>query len=216
MRFKQILVILVPLLTIAFGCAAYNYVAPYKQFDHEKHEMPIVQQGKDCFFCHDVTIAEKDQVKRVLILRNMLKESDEKKFVEGTCHTCHIDRNVEIKEGAKGPSDCYVCHDDLRSVMPDDHNGLWVDSHGNAAKEVWYDGAWNPKSDEAKSLSYPTCDSCHAQWFCADCHTARDLGKSEMHPRTFKTAHVAAAAVDPASCSSCHTARYCRDCHAGK
>jgi hypothetical protein len=67
--------------------------------------------------------------------------------------------------------------------------------------------------DVSKLTNYPTCQSCHDQRFCVDCHSARDTAKRVMHPRTFRVSHVAAAYADPASCGSCHSTRFCGDCH---
>lgn len=210
MHSKLLLFIMLPLFIIALSCAAYKYVPPYKHFDHEKHNDSVAQEKMDCFSCHNVTVTEKDPQKRIELLKKTLKESDDKRFVEGTCHKCHVDKDTRVENGT---DNCRACHDDLRSVMPDDHKGLWVNMHGDAAKEVWYDGGFKKKAERSKLTNYPTCDNCHSQWFCVDCHTSRDLAKAKMHPRTFRTAHVAAAVADPASCSSCHTTRYCRDCH---
>lgn len=179
---------------VIWGCVAYKYIAPYQTFNHESHETALLQNGMDCFSCHKVDVDEKDPLKRLEKLVQMLKESDDKRFTDKElCHKCH--RDVLTKRD-DAPARCVVCHDNLREILPSDHEGLWKATHGVKAQ-----------------VSDKICMDCHDKWYCADCHTATDMSETKMHPRTFKIAHVAAAITDPQSCGTCHNSSFCLDCH---
>ncbi len=214
MRSKMyLLLMLIPLVLVIYSCAAYRYITPYRGFNHEQHEATVVQKGWDCFTCHKVEVAqsfwdEPDPQKRAEVLRKMLEQIQNKEFVEDRCHWCHIEINTRVAEAT--PS-CAACHDNLHQVKPDTHNGTWIYAHTASALENGYNGVYRVR----ETTTMYTCESCHNEWYCVDCHTARDRERSWMHNRNFRISHVAAAVSDPGLCGSCHTTRYCIDCHGG-
>lgn len=205
-------VLIFSLLLFVTGCALYRYATPYRTFDHELHENNIVKSNKDCFTCHKVEApkgfaTEKDPIKKVVMVRKMLEQiGDKKEFNQGQCHACHTEAKTKA-EGA--PGRCEVCHDNLHQVKPESHKGGWTYNHAVIALENGYNGIISAASEKTDY----SCDSCHNQWFCVNCHNARDETDNLAHPRTFRIGHVALAVADPAQCSACHTAGFCIDCH---
>ncbi len=58
-----------------------------------------------------------------------------------------------------------------------------------------------------------SCASCHAQRFCADCHTGERV-THRYHKANFVSTHAPQAYSRETDCSSCHSAEaFCRDCH---
>ena len=192
---RPVIFILLTVISICVlcGCVAYRYVTPYNTYNHEQHENALLARDMDCFSCHVVDVDERDPLKRLQKLKEMLKEDNHKKFDTKLCHQCHIDEKTKQEEA---PTRCRLCHENLNEILPSDHQGFWKNTHAVAAQ-----------------VSDAKCLECHDRWYCADCHTARDMSRARMHPRAFRIAHVAAASVDPASCSSCHSSAFCRDCH---
>lgn len=176
-----------------FSCVAYRYSTPYQTYNHEIHEESLLDRNMDCFSCHKVDINETDPIKRLTMIRDMLKEDNDKRFDAKQCHVCHLDEKTKRSDA---PSKCRLCHEILQEITTQDHQGVWENSHATIAK-----------------VSDKNCLNCHDRWYCVDCHTSRDMTNNNMHPRVFKLNHAVAAKVDPASCSSCHRSSFCRDCH---
>jgi len=207
---KLIPLILLLFATLFYSCVAFRYVQPTSIFNHELHEKEVVKQRMDCFSCHNVIIDEPDIAKRVELLKQTLKDSPDKRFIQGTCHKCHVDMMTKVLEA---PNRCQGCHHDMDRIIPRSHNADWVRTHAISIKDagingVYYDGFYK---DGKKAMF--ACSTCHDEFFCVDCHTARDFARIKMHPRTYKIAHVSAAVADPASCGTCHTTSFCSDCH---
>jgi hypothetical protein len=58
------------------------------------------------------------------------------------------------------------------------------------------------------------CAECHAQRYCADCHSGAD--SRAFHPANFLERHAPEVFAGGADCQSCHSAEtFCRSCHAG-
>jgi hypothetical protein len=210
MRSKCFIAILIFTLLVT-GCAIYRYATPYRHFDHELHENNIVKAEKDCFTCHKVNppsgfYTEKDPIKKVVMVRKMLEQIQDKEFNQGECHNCHTKAATKVEDA---PMRCEVCHDNLHQVKPDSHNGSWKNNHAAIAFENGFNGVIT----DIKAQTDYSCASCHNEWFCVNCHNSRDTSKSNMHGKTFRISHVTLAVADPASCTSCHTAGYCISCH---
>lgn len=63
----------------------------------------------------------------------------------------------------------------------------------------------------AEALS---CQGCHAQSFCKDCHVGEKVGPRRYHVANFVTGHAAEAYGRDTECSTCHnTTAFCRACH---
>jgi hypothetical protein len=58
-----------------------------------------------------------------------------------------------------------------------------------------------------------TCEGCHEQRFCSDCHAGEN--RRLFHPANFAQRHAADSYGRETECSSCHNAElFCRSCHA--
>lgn len=57
-----------------------------------------------------------------------------------------------------------------------------------------------------------TCDGCHAQQFCSDCHAGEN--QRRFHPANFTQRHAADSYGRESDCAACHnTEAFCRTCH---
>lgn len=62
------------------------------------------------------------------------------------------------------------------------------------------------------AASRQTCQGCHTQRFCSDCHAGEN--RRAFHPLNFVTSHGADTYARDRECASCHnTEVFCRDCH---
>jgi predicted CXXCH cytochrome family protein len=58
-----------------------------------------------------------------------------------------------------------------------------------------------------------TCEGCHEQRFCSDCHAGEN--RRVFHPANFAQRHAADSYGRETECASCHNAElFCRSCHA--
>ena len=66
-------------------------------------------------------------------------------------------------------------------------------------------------SAAAEALS---CQGCHKESFCKDCHVGEQVGARRYHVANFATRHASTAYGRDVECSTCHnTAAFCRSCH---
>jgi predicted CXXCH cytochrome family protein len=74
-------------------------------------------------------------------------------------------------------------------------------------------GRWFDRNHAALAASQPgSCQACHAQNFCSDCHEAPV--NPTYHPRNFALQHSSQAYNQRLECSTCHEVRtFCRACH---
>jgi hypothetical protein len=124
-----------------------------------------------------------------------------------TCLGCH----PHDQQFANGQ--CYACHLDLthfplKPTTAFSHQGNFTRAHPPIARSV-----------------SASCDACHEQLFCADCHAARTrpMKPEELHPERvdrnfihwgdFLTRHSIEARGNEAACQKCHTVSFCSDCH---
>jgi hypothetical protein len=57
-----------------------------------------------------------------------------------------------------------------------------------------------------------TCEGCHEQRFCSDCHAGEN--RRRFHPANFTARHAADSYGRETECASCHNAElFCRSCH---
>lgn len=103
---------------------------------------------------------------------------------------------------------CSTCHTDWRTAM--DHREDWASRHQFPAAQ-----------------QKRTCELCHTQAFCADCHANKEELKpsdkykdapqrSMPHRGDYVNQHKIDGKLDPASCFPCHGYKNnerCRTCH---
>jgi hypothetical protein len=62
------------------------------------------------------------------------------------------------------------------------------------------------------AASATTCEGCHTQRFCTDCHAGET--RRAFHPANFVAGHASDVYARDRDCASCHnTEVFCRDCH---
>lgn len=62
------------------------------------------------------------------------------------------------------------------------------------------------------SAGQQTCEGCHTQRFCSDCHAGES--RRAFHPPNFSAGHAASTYARDRECASCHnTEVFCRACH---
>ena len=161
-------------------------------FSHEVHKKAFDKMGFDCTTCHPMNIQaeNKDELEIEQIIKN-----SEQSFFPGkeTCHFCHYN----TVSGNIAPGDCKICHINPRDVQPNNHNFNWMEKHAVFSKS-------NLKS----------CENCHSQAFCNDCHKRRDIPTMRVHDRNFRFIHGIEARANPNSCGKCHQEQsFCQTCH---
>lgn len=147
--------------------------------------------------------------------------------IRGQCVGCHagvieasssgprlppMDTCLECHQSMFEQADCTPCHsaENLRSLRPETfmrHDVGWLRQHGMTA-----------------ARQQAICTECHAETWCADCHSTRRglpierrqperLERALVHRGDFVTRHPIEARSDPARCTSCHAPQSCDSCH---
>lgn len=107
--------------------------------------------------------------------------------VMNNCMACH-DTPDEI-------SGCYSCHTENENLVPQDHVVSWKTEHG------------------LYSESETTCQSCHTESYCIDCHQGEN-SFSQSHTADFIITHGMSFLVRETDCETCHQSiDYCVECH---
>ncbi|MCK5689795.1 hypothetical protein KAI87_11025 [Myxococcota bacterium] len=123
-----------------------------------------------------------------------------------TCLACH--NHQEEYDQAK----CLHCHPSfqrkpLEAVAEFSHEGGWMGKHGMMARS---EGA--------------SCEQCHTQSMCAECHSSvhpdlpsrlypEKVNEPLMHRGDFITTHGMEARLEGDSCMRCHKTHECSECH---
>jgi hypothetical protein len=149
--------------------------------------------------------------------------------VEGECTRCHSNAKTATELPVERPpmSRCLTCHNHkeeyeasrclrchpnlqkmpLEALAEFNHAGNWLDRHGMLARSV---GA--------------TCNECHPQVMCTECHSKVAAGmparlyperveRSLIHRGDWLSAHPIEARAEGDMCLRCHKSNYCQDCH---
>jgi len=161
-------------------------------FSHELHKKTLEKEGFDCFVCHtvNVEIEGKDEAD----IEALIKVSEQTFFPgKQTCHFCHYNPT----SGNIAPRECSICHINPGDVQPKNHNFNWMEKHAIFSKS------------DLKS-----CENCHSQSFCNDCHKRRDIPTMRVHDRNFRFIHGIEARANPNSCGKSHQEQsFCQTCH---
>ena len=123
-----------------------------------------------------------------------------------TCFRCHD------HDAARDARTCDACHRGLdnTTMLPQSHlahDGDWMREHGTKA-----------------ASSGDSCQSCHRESFCAECHakTAVVIPATahfenpftpSVHRAGFEARHALEARSDPGACTTCHQPERCIACH---
>ncbi|MFO0980600.1 MAG: hypothetical protein U1E76_02455 [Planctomycetota bacterium] len=183
----------------------------------------------DCGYCHTEpehagTRPDKDRALH-------FPHQDHLPRVKGNCQRCHTPSHAGDAHPMGHPShtECFQCHpmqkffDELqcskchaalydRLIRPVDrfqHDKDWVNRHGEFTR---------------MPRNLATCQQCHDDNFCADCHQeqrfiltstlAREkVAQNFIHPGDWIHRHMTFARARPETCLTCHSTRTCLDCH---
>ncbi len=191
---KRFLSLIAVALIAASSCVQKGKVNYSKQvgaiarFKHSYHKEFIEKHG--CVPCHQMNVkikwTELEQVDKGIHKLDMPSKV--------TCHYCHNNPKTPAKDA---PTQCYICHYNMKEIEPANHkNPNWTKVH-----KLAYEA--NPKE----------CSNCHKQVFCIDCHIRRGVIQHMVHPRNYEYTHSIEAAADPGKCSKCHHIGFCMECH---
>lgn len=123
------------------------------------------------------------------------------------CSTCHTQ------------DDCKACHvqpvPDLVAALPAREQGrapgVMVVAHPPESHASPFFLQAHPALAASGSTS---CNTCHTESFCTECHDAATGSGNAYHPPDFVARHPASAFAQTEECSTCHnTAVFCRECH---
>ncbi len=103
-----------------------------------------------------------------------------------TCDKCH--------NGIKASADCNYCH--TKQVKPKEHNEQWEHKHALEAR-----------------VNLSSCESCHQQDICLDCHYQKNI-EPISHDNNYYYTHATDAKLHTTECYLCHLQEdYCQRCH---
>lgn len=197
--------------------------------DHSVH----TQNGVTCTTCHNRVAHPEQNVEYTL-------EGDRKHenwMLMEACYRCHT-LNGKSAFSKPAPGECAACHPPNFKLVPADHDAAnWYTEFGDSAghasaakaetsrtaeilaryeehKPEYGDHAAGPVLPPAASIG--SCQTCHADQFCADCH-----GAPIPHPADFTQNHGDAGKNNPEACARCHAASeadaksltFCNNCH---
>lgn len=92
---------------------------------------------------------------------------------------------------------CLQCHDDMSSLIPNDHKLGWQKHHGKEALA---------KKQE--------CSLCHNDHECSRCHASGIQGGKKPHPINYIATHGRDARTGRDDCMTCHRgSESCNKCH---
>lgn len=112
------------------------------------------------------------------------------------CYDCH--GLAHGKQGEMAPPECGVCHPPGFDLKPAYHK-----------KEGFFPGEHVKKARE----NVTHCYTCHAQPFCADCHTARKAIPQDHKAANWGTTHGEIKGFELDNCNICHAYEFCAKCH---
>lgn len=180
----------------------------------------LLPEMETCYSCHDEDMdCESCHLngEEPIILPRIEKYSEKfnhKIHAENeiSCEKCHADVLVKekVNSGLHLPAmdDCMVCHD-----TPDDLNGCYL-CHTENEKLVPENHIASWKVDHGLySESDNSCQNCHTESYCIDCHQGENLS-SQTHPADFIITHGMSFQVRELDCETCHqSVDYCVECH---
>jgi len=181
----------------------------------------LLPEMETCYSCHDEDMAcESCHLKgedpiELPRVENYSKKFNHQLHAENniSCEKCHsqIAEKEEVNSGMHLPlmndcmtchetpneiNGCYTCHDQTENLIPEDHKIV----------------SWN-KEHGLYSESENTCQSCHTESYCIDCHQGENT-MSQSHPADFIITHGMSFLVRETDCETCHESRdYCIECH---
>lgn len=167
-------------------------------YDHELHQQKVfAPQGITCNECHYIQVDPTTKKARpepgfeLASVRRSFKE---------ICHNCHQSRDPK---NLTAPQGCFTCHQSIENfdaIKPQNH--LFI--------------GWNRSHAINARIDGDSCQSCHTNSQCVQCHLRRNDIIPQVHTRNFRYYHSVEARTHPYSCDACHSKSFCTDCHIGR
>lgn len=206
--------------------------AEYVPFDNPEreliysHKYHLENAKMECTACHQ----KFDQV-------DYSHETDKGMPEMELCFGCHNDGMGSVKSefkeinksGLAASKNCELCHSDLTSIKPKNHNiSGFAKLHGNFSRTNAFDS---------------NCETCHTESYCQTCHSgspllaikdaasnkisdrstkigvgadAKNLTLQNVHSLNYLFTHGFEARTKKTECYTCHDQQtFCNDCHSG-
>jgi len=110
------------------------------------------------------------------------------------CLDCHEDRSVSVT--------CQTCHLGTDRLTPPSHEGDFRRVHADLSR-----------FDANLIDGEKTCQTCHQDDFCQDCHESENVDE-RTHPLNWEFTHALEAQSAEVTCQSCHSElTFCAECH---
>lgn len=123
----------------------------------------------------------------------------------GRCNTCHTRQDCLACHVGSVPAQVTALPSRRQTVAP----GVGLKIHAPKSHASQFFMKVHPTLASSDNRS---CETCHAESFCTDCHDGPSNGG--YHPADYVMRHPADAFGQDAECSACHnTTVFCRDCH---
>lgn len=184
-------------------------------------------ETRDCSQCHGLSYAREGAARAREVLR--FDHGQHMAKVKGDCVRCHSDAGSGAALLRPRMGQCLSCHGHDEAFAAQRCEGCHVDlrTEGTMPEDHLVHGA-NFARDHALAASRADgmCSTCHAERFCASCHTGsmmpvvtdrmnfdRPTG-SGLHRAGFMSRHAEEARNAPGLCTTCHAPEGCADCHA--
>ncbi len=181
----------------------------------------------NCGFCHTDPEHPRTYVARERDLKMNHTEHIER--VKEDCTVCHKSLPEPLVTQVKAPSmnTCLDCHEHDEHWAKGECSTCHVDLHKYPLKPIAnfsHRGDWlKNHSAEARSAG-ASCETCHEQSFCSECHSKTDAKKIDtilpertdrafIHRHDFLGRHPVEAKADESSCQRCHGTDFCQSCH---
>jgi hypothetical protein len=174
-----------------------------------------IDEPETCATCHSDT----DDPRIVPRIRDYSQKFSHETHVEGglACLDCHAEvaaketaapfilptmvACVDCHEQSRVDTECQTCHLPGDRLKPRSHTVSFRRDHSDQART-----AHAGREDM-------TCQTCHNDDFCQDCHEGENLDRM-THPLNFAFTHALQAQSSQATCVTCHSEKqFCIDCH---
>jgi hypothetical protein len=149
--------------------------------------------------------------------------------VKEKCETCHTELPNPLRGARQAPTmqSCLGCHEHQREYDEGRCNGCHIDLLRrplSPATTFSHQGDFVRQHARPARAAGASCQSCHDQTFCSDCHSStvatkiewqrsEDVAARFIHRNDFLGRHAVEAAADGASCRRCHGSSFCESCH---
>ena len=148
--------------------------------------------------------------------------------VKGDCKACHK-KLTEASDKQDSPppmAACTACHNHQQDFAAARCTPCHVDLKGYLPRQAFaHQGDWRRGHAQFAKPSAESCQACHDQTYCAQCHDAQTVAalpstifpeaveKNFIHRGDYISRHQVDAGANPASCRTCHGSAFCNACH---